>query len=866
MNDERPDSVDTLADLGDVIVPDGVLSATWRLDRLLGSGGMATVYAATGLHGERAALKVMRPDLIMQPGSLQRFLREGVIARRVAHPGMVRCLGEGTTDEGRPYIALELLDGCTIDELWRSHERRPSLQNLLRFFVDVLDLLAECHRSGIVHRDLKPANIYVTRTGQPKVLDFGVARASGLSEEFLRPGTAMGTPSFMAPEQAMGAWDHVDARADVFSIGATLFAMLSGQRLHHGRSEAASFTLAATRSAPSLQSVAPALPVDVVAFVDRALQWDKRARFEDAGEMRDTLLQITLGLDPDDTPIAPPSESLDIDDVPPVLDSDAGQACAEAFRLLHQAWLARRDRQPSEPQLMSAAARLNDAMEAEVGGLTLAVLPWCLRLRHHVVWSPEAPFAAVLGGMFADGIRSIEFIPSCSLSAVRQLLDVLLERAEAAPDDASDFVCDLWLLKPEGIQVGVATGLLGASAGTSEVAANGRRTVSRLLESSGGVCERPPLLSARAATDVLLDDAARDEVASGVMRVAERDWLFAEQLVLALDELVPASASDHGEASSLLRSVAVDLLRDDRADLLLRTAVGVCEARDAEALAVLLPPDSILELIVALDRRHARNGCTADLQSLRATLSALGATSVPSVIQSLAGLESPEVSKVVADHIEQHLPNHAEAVAGVLLSLSGETGYRLVRALANRAPEVAEGPLKSLARQESSPLRIAAHAALHGAAHIGPAILEQFDAPGWRARRVALRTMADFEVDGAGDALMRLIESPGFHGRSVEERIVTLATLASIDPELAETAAQSLVRKHGLLQDDALNETRVIAADMLQASSRSTGAVEALHAVEAPMWWNPPHVREAARLARVAIETRLNDADATESS
>ena len=865
MNDERPDSVDTLADLGDVIVPDGVLSATWRIDRLLGTGGMATVYAATGLHGERAALKVMRPDLIMQPGSLQRFLREGVIAHRVDHPGMVQCLGEGTTDQGRPYIALELLDGCTIDELWRSHEHRPSLQNLLRFFVEVLDLLAVCHRNGIVHRDLKPGNIYVTRSGRPKVLDFGVARASGLSEDFLRPGTAMGTPSFMAPEQAMGAWDHVDARADVFSIGATLFAMLSGQRLHHGKSEAASFTLAATRSAPSLQSVAPALPVDVVAFVDRALQWDKRARFEDAGEMRETLLQITLSLDPDDTPIAPPSEPLDIDHVPPVLDSDAGQACAEAFRLLHQAWLARRDRQPSEPDLVSAAARLNDAIEAEVGGLTLAVLPWCLRLRHHVVWSPESPFAAVLEGMFADGIRSIEFIPSCSSSVARQLLDVLMERAEATPDDASDFVCDLWLLKPEGIQVGVATGLLGASAGTSEVAANGRRTVIRLLESSGGVCERPPLF-ARAAPKVLLDDAARDEVASGILRLTDRDLLFAEQLVLALDELVPAAASDHGEASNLLRSVSVDLLRDDRADLLLHTAVGVCKARDAEALGVLLPPASILELIVALDRRHARNGGTADLQSLKTTLSALGAASVPSAIQSLAGLESPAVSQVVADHIEQHLPNHAEDVAGVLLSLSGETGYRLVRALADQALEIAEGPLRSLARQESSPLRIAAHAALDGAAHIGPAILEQLDAPGWRARRVALRTMADFEVDGAAEALMRLIESPGFHGRSVEERIVSLATLANIERELAETAAESLVRKHGLLQDDALNETRVIAAEMLQASSRSTSAVEALRAVEAPMWWNPPHVREAARLARTAIETRLSEADATESS
>src|SRR6185369_358007 len=125
-----------------------------------------------------------------------------------------------------------------------------------------------------------------------KLLDFGVARMREAGGEATRAGTALGTPSFMAPEQAMGLADGVDGRADLFSIGASLYAMVSGQRLHQGRTDNEAFILAATTPAPSVARVAPDLPVEIIGLIDKSLAWDMRNRFENAEAMRDECLRL----------------------------------------------------------------------------------------------------------------------------------------------------------------------------------------------------------------------------------------------------------------------------------------------------------------------------------------------------------------------------------------------------------------------------------------------------------------------------------------------------------------------------------------------------------------------------------------------
>lgn len=259
----------------------------YRLESLLGIGGMATVYAARHRNGSRVAIKIMHAEFAREEGVKVRFLREGYVANKVDHEGVVRILDDDETDQGEPFLVMELLEGETLQQLWKRRNRRVPPIEALQIAEQVLDCLNPFHELNIIHRDLKPANIFITEESMAKLLDFGVAQMREGNEAMTRAGTALGTPSFMSPEQAMGKSDQLDGRSDIFSMGATLYAILSGKRLHHGKSDNEAFILAATQPAPSLARSAPDLPTEVIAFVDRALQWDRRKRFRSANDMRD---------------------------------------------------------------------------------------------------------------------------------------------------------------------------------------------------------------------------------------------------------------------------------------------------------------------------------------------------------------------------------------------------------------------------------------------------------------------------------------------------------------------------------------------------------------------------------------------------
>src|SRR5262249_27733735 len=190
------------------------------------------------------------------------------------------------------FLVMELLDGETVQQLWKRNKRKLTVAEALPIAARVLETLAHFHAQTIVHRDLKPANVFITKEGLVKLLDFGVARMREAGGDKTRAGTALGTPSFMAPEQAMGLTDNVDGRADIFSVGATIYALLSGQRLHQGRTDNEAFILAATQPAPSLARVAPDMPVEVIALVDKALAWDPRNRFQSAESMCEEIQRI----------------------------------------------------------------------------------------------------------------------------------------------------------------------------------------------------------------------------------------------------------------------------------------------------------------------------------------------------------------------------------------------------------------------------------------------------------------------------------------------------------------------------------------------------------------------------------------------
>jgi eukaryotic-like serine/threonine-protein kinase len=267
------------------------LNGKWHVDRLLDVGGMGAVYEVTHRNGRRAAIKVLHTRFARDPEVRRRFLREGYVANKIGHPGAVAILDDDTAEDGSPYLVMELLEGESFAGWLQRAGGRLPVSEVLAVAGQVLEVLEAAHRNGVVHRDLKPANIFVTRGGHAKLLDFGLARIrdGALSLIPTAQGVVMGTAGYMAPEQARGTPDQVDARSDLFSLGAVIFRAMSGRRLHE-KENAFDMTVAAMKEhAPSLATVLPDAGPLLVAAVDRALAFDKSARWQDARSMFEAL-------------------------------------------------------------------------------------------------------------------------------------------------------------------------------------------------------------------------------------------------------------------------------------------------------------------------------------------------------------------------------------------------------------------------------------------------------------------------------------------------------------------------------------------------------------------------------------------------
>lgn len=271
-----------------------LLRGKWRLDRVLGIGGMAAVYAATHRNQARVAIKMLHPEVSLDAEVTERFLREGYLANSVDHPGTVKVLDDDVSDDGAPFLVMELLEGETVESRWARKGRRLPVAEVLSIAQKTLEVLAAAHTKGVVHRDLKPDNLFLTRNGELKILDFGIARLHEVSKEatHTRAGSVMGTPAFMAPEQARGRWDDVDARTDIWALGATVFTLLSGRYVHDGETIQEQLILAATKPAPSLHTLLPELSPLVADWIDRALAYDRGARWPDARSMLAALAPI----------------------------------------------------------------------------------------------------------------------------------------------------------------------------------------------------------------------------------------------------------------------------------------------------------------------------------------------------------------------------------------------------------------------------------------------------------------------------------------------------------------------------------------------------------------------------------------------
>lgn len=259
-----------------------LLRDKWRLDRLIGRGGMATVYAATHRNGMRGAVKVLHAELARDPEVKNRFLREGYVANAIDHPGVVKVLDDDTTDTGDVFLVMELLEGNPLDVIADQSGGRIPAARVARIAMQVIEILQAAHKAGVIHRDIKPENIFVTKAGTAKLLDFGIARLKMGDLRLTQTTSTMGTPAFMPPEQALAHWDRVDGRSDLFALGASLFNILTGAIVHPGQTPNEVLVNAATKPARPVRSIDPSIPIALSEVVDQALQFDPDDRYANA--------------------------------------------------------------------------------------------------------------------------------------------------------------------------------------------------------------------------------------------------------------------------------------------------------------------------------------------------------------------------------------------------------------------------------------------------------------------------------------------------------------------------------------------------------------------------------------------------------
>ncbi len=257
------------------------------IKRRLGSGAFGTVYLATDPRlGREVALKVPRAGLLQNPKAVERFLREARAAAGLRHPNIVTVLETGI-DRGEHYIATEFIDGTTLAAAIGPVGLDP------RRAAEVIATLAEAlhfaHAQGIVHRDVKPANVMLDKEGQPHLMDFGLARIEGATgEKLTQAGAILGTPAYMAPEQAAGGGAEADAASDQYSLGATLYELLTGRTPFSGKPEVVIYNLAHS-DVPPPRSIKPRIPRDLETICLKAMARVSTGRYASCQVLADDL-------------------------------------------------------------------------------------------------------------------------------------------------------------------------------------------------------------------------------------------------------------------------------------------------------------------------------------------------------------------------------------------------------------------------------------------------------------------------------------------------------------------------------------------------------------------------------------------------
>jgi eukaryotic-like serine/threonine-protein kinase len=269
-----------------------ILAGKYRVERVLGAGGMGVVVAAHHVQlDKRVAIKFLLPEAMGNAEAVERFAREARAAVKITSEHVARVIDVGTLETGAPYMVMEFLEGHDLAQWVRLRGPLP-LDQTVDFVLQACEAIAEAHALGIVHRDLKPANLFIVRGADAmhavKVLDFGISKATGPASSgqnvgLTRTAAVMGSPLYMSPEQ-MTASRNVDTRTDLWAIGVIVYELLAGRVPFDGETLPEVCVKIATQAPPSLRAIRPDIPVAVEAIILKCLEKDRDRRYANVSE------------------------------------------------------------------------------------------------------------------------------------------------------------------------------------------------------------------------------------------------------------------------------------------------------------------------------------------------------------------------------------------------------------------------------------------------------------------------------------------------------------------------------------------------------------------------------------------------------
>ena len=279
------------------VQPGQILLGKYRIERVLGMGGMGVVVAATHVTlEERVAIKFLLPQALSNGEAVARFLREARAAVRIKSEHVARVTDVGQLETGAPYMIMEYLDGSDLGSVVQQRGALP-IEESVEYLLQACEALAEAHALGIVHRDLKPANLFLVRRadGSPsvKVLDFGISKTTGLDGSnsdlgMTKTQAVMGSPLYMSPEQMVSARD-VDVRTDIWALGAILYELLTGKVPFQANTITQLCAMILQQQAPALRNSRPDAPEPLQNVIARSLQKDRNERYTNVAELAQAL-------------------------------------------------------------------------------------------------------------------------------------------------------------------------------------------------------------------------------------------------------------------------------------------------------------------------------------------------------------------------------------------------------------------------------------------------------------------------------------------------------------------------------------------------------------------------------------------------